>query len=92
MDPHVDTMSAAVESEVEFDIAHVLCTDIVAYSKLLINQQSEQLAKLKSGRSRDRSVSPRRTERQTALYSDWGMACCWSSLVILRIRPNARCS
>jgi TolB-like protein/class 3 adenylate cyclase len=46
MDPLTDTTSAAVESEVEFDIAHVLCTDIVGYSKLLIDQQSDQLAKL----------------------------------------------
>src|SRR4051812_48850607 len=46
MRSHTDTTSATVESEVEFDIAHVLCTDIVGYSKLLIDQQSDQLAKL----------------------------------------------
>src|ERR1051326_8585537 len=46
MDPLTDTTAAPVESEIEFDIAHVLCTDIVGYSKLLIDQQSDQLAKL----------------------------------------------
>jgi TolB-like protein/Tfp pilus assembly protein PilF len=34
-------------SDVKFDIGHVLFIDIVGYSKLLINQQSEQLQKLK---------------------------------------------
>jgi len=37
-------MPAEVESE--FEIAHVLCTDIVGYSKLMIDQQSEYLRKL----------------------------------------------
>jgi TolB-like protein/class 3 adenylate cyclase len=39
-------MTAEVESESEFEIAHVLCTDIVGYSKLMIDQQSEYLRKL----------------------------------------------
>src|SRR6266852_5864558 len=34
-------------SEVKFDIGHVLFIDIVGYSKLLINEQSEQIQKLK---------------------------------------------
>jgi TolB-like protein/class 3 adenylate cyclase/Tfp pilus assembly protein PilF len=34
-------------SEVKFDIGHVLFVDIVGYSKLLINEQSELLQKLK---------------------------------------------
>src|SRR5437868_3385341 len=34
-------------SEVKFEIGHVLFIDIVAYSKLLINQQSEQLEALR---------------------------------------------
>jgi eukaryotic-like serine/threonine-protein kinase len=33
--------------EVKFEIGHVLFIDIVGYSKLLINQQSEQIQKLK---------------------------------------------
>jgi hypothetical protein len=33
--------------EVKFDIGHVLFIDIVYYSKLLINEQSEQIQKLK---------------------------------------------
>ncbi|HST29691.1 MAG TPA: tetratricopeptide repeat protein [Chthoniobacterales bacterium] len=34
-------------SDVKFEIGHVLFIDIVGYSKLLINQQSEQIQKLK---------------------------------------------
>jgi hypothetical protein len=34
-------------AEVKFEIGHVLFIDIVAYSKLLINEQSEQIQKLK---------------------------------------------
>src|SRR4029434_3881814 len=35
------------EADVKFEIGHVLFIDIVGYSKLLINEQSEQLRKLK---------------------------------------------
>src|SRR6202048_4550435 len=34
-------------ADVKFDIGHVLFIDIVGYSKLLINEQSEQIQKLK---------------------------------------------
>src|SRR5437762_14389038 len=34
-------------SDVKFEIGHVLFFDIVCYSKLLINEQSEQIRKLK---------------------------------------------
>ncbi len=34
-------------SEVKFEIGHVLFIDIVGYSKLLINEQSEQIQRLK---------------------------------------------
>src|ERR1043166_8422258 len=34
-------------SDVKFEIGHVLFIDIVGYSKLLINEQSEQMQKLK---------------------------------------------
>src|SRR2546427_7373356 len=40
-----DQMSAP--SDVKFEIGHVLFIDIVGYSKLLINEQSEQIQKLK---------------------------------------------
>ena len=33
--------------EIKFEIGHVLFIDIVGYSKLLINEQSEQLQTLK---------------------------------------------
>src|SRR5947208_1004175 len=40
-------MSPASPADVKFEIGHVLFIDIVGYSKLLINEQSEQLQKLK---------------------------------------------
>src|SRR6266480_2443111 len=40
-------MPADPSSDVKFEIGHVLFIDIVGYSKLLINEQSEQLQKLK---------------------------------------------
>src|SRR5436190_608576 len=40
-------MDAEVKKEIELEIAHVLFIDIVGYSKLLINEQSEQIQKLK---------------------------------------------
>src|SRR5439155_24853580 len=42
------TMSTSESSsDVKFEIGHVLFIDIVGYSKLLINEQSEQIQKLK---------------------------------------------
>src|SRR6476659_8773560 len=40
-------MSAEIEKEIQLEIGHVLFIDIVGYSKLLINEQSEQLQTLK---------------------------------------------
>jgi hypothetical protein len=40
-------MASEQSSDVKFEIGHVLFIDIVGYSKLLINEQSEQLQKLK---------------------------------------------
>jgi TolB-like protein len=40
-------MPSEQSSEVKFEIGHVLFIDIVDYSKLLINEQSEQLQRLK---------------------------------------------
>src|SRR6266550_979501 len=40
-------MSADSSSETKFEIGHVLFIDIVGYSKLLINEQSDSLQKLK---------------------------------------------
>jgi TolB-like protein len=40
-------MLAPSESDLQFEIGHVLFIDIVGYSKLLIHQQSEQLQKLR---------------------------------------------
>src|SRR5215470_1943626 len=41
-------MSAESTPDVKFEIGHVLFIDIVGYSKLLINEQSEQLETLKA--------------------------------------------
>src|SRR2546423_8125073 len=40
-------MPSESSTEVKFEIGHVLFIDIVGYSKLLINEQSEQIQKLK---------------------------------------------
>ncbi|MGC1323404.1 MAG: adenylate/guanylate cyclase domain-containing protein [Candidatus Udaeobacter sp.] len=40
-------LSPEAASDVKFEIGHVLFIDIVGYSKLLINEQSEQIQKLK---------------------------------------------
>jgi adenylate cyclase len=40
-------MPSDFSSDVKFEIGHVLFIDIVGYSKLLINEQSEQIQKLK---------------------------------------------
>ena len=40
-------MLSASSSDVKFEIGHVLFIDIVGYSKLLINEQSEQMQKLR---------------------------------------------
>src|SRR5207244_7772867 len=40
-------MLSEQSSDVKFEIGHVLFIDIVGYSKLLINEQSDQLQKLK---------------------------------------------
>src|SRR5216684_3366075 len=40
-------MAADAPKEIQFEIGHVLFIDIVGYSKLLINEQSEQIQKLK---------------------------------------------
>src|SRR6266852_2827326 len=39
-------MSSGPSSDVKFEIGHVLFIDIVGYSKLLINEQSDQIQKL----------------------------------------------
>src|SRR5436189_3314562 len=40
-------MLSGSSSDVKFEIGHVLFIDIVGYSKLLINEQSDQIQKLK---------------------------------------------
>src|SRR5213083_1162653 len=40
-------MAADVTKEIQFEIGHVLFIDIVGYSKLLINEQSEQIQTLR---------------------------------------------
>src|SRR5438876_6924078 len=40
-------MPSERSSDVKFEIGHVLFIDIIGYSKLLINEQSDQIQKLK---------------------------------------------
>src|SRR5437763_16973808 len=40
-------MAADATKEIQFEIGHVLFIDIVGYSKLLINEQSEQIERLR---------------------------------------------
>ena len=40
-------MGSGNSSDVKFEIGHVLFIDIVGYSKLLINEQSEQMQNLR---------------------------------------------
>src|SRR6266513_5282167 len=40
-------MSSEVQTDVKFEIGHVLFIDIVGYSKLLIHEQSERLQRLR---------------------------------------------
>ena len=40
-------------SDVKLEIGHVLFIDIVGYSKLLINEQSEQIQTFEKNRARD---------------------------------------
>ena len=42
-----DLMSSEHSSDMKFEIGHVLFIDIVGYSKLLINEQSEQIQTLR---------------------------------------------
>src|SRR5437763_12300110 len=41
-------MAVEKEGNLKFEIGHVLFIDIVGYSKLLINEQSDQIQKLKA--------------------------------------------
>src|SRR5437660_11310800 len=41
-------MPSEHSADVKFEIGHVLFIDIVGYSKLLINEQSDQIQKLKA--------------------------------------------
>src|SRR5438874_13043864 len=43
----MNSASAESSSDVKFEIGHVLFLDIVGYSKLLINEQSDRIQKLK---------------------------------------------
>ncbi len=49
--------TSAQSSELKFEIGHVLFIDIVGYSKLLINEQSEQIQKLRESRPRNGASS-----------------------------------
>ena len=73
------SMSSASPSELKFEIGHVLFVDIVGYSQLLINQQSEQLDIL-------RKIVPGTEQFRTAM-DDQGIYCCHHPLLSDRARP-----
>ena len=56
--------TSAQSSELKFEIGHVLFIDIVGYSKLLINEQSEQIQNSKGDRARNGAIPSRRSRRQ----------------------------
>jgi hypothetical protein len=58
-------MSPEAKPEIRLEIGHVLFIDIVAYSKLLISEQSEQLQKLKEIVWGNRAVPACSSRRQT---------------------------
>ena len=58
----MNSISAEPSSDLKIELGHVLFIDIVGYSKLLINEQSEQLQTLKQiARGLSSSVLPRPT-------------------------------
>ena len=57
-------------SDSSFEIVHVFFIDIVGYSKLLINEQSERVQKLMNDRARDGAIPNRGSGRQTGAAAD----------------------
>jgi hypothetical protein len=55
-------MTAELERDAELEIGHVLFIDIVGYSKLLVNQQSELLRELNEVVSSTNFTKPRPKE------------------------------
>jgi hypothetical protein len=49
-------MPSGNSADVKFEIGHVLFIDIVGYSKLLITEESEQAAKIKTDRARHGAI------------------------------------
>jgi len=65
-------MPSEFSPDVKFEIGHVLFIDIVGYSKLLINEQSDQIQKTKGDRARNRADPLGRSGRQIVTATDWG--------------------
>ena len=63
-------MPSESPSDVKFEIGHVLFIDIVAYSKLLINEQRDQIQKLKADRPRNGAIPHRESGRETSAPAD----------------------
>ena len=62
-------MATDVKKEIGLEIGHVLFIDIVGYSKLLINEQSEQIQKLKEIVRGNRAIPDRRSGGQIAPFA-----------------------
>jgi hypothetical protein len=51
------TIQSEQSSDVRFEIRHVLFIDIVGCSKLLINEQSDQIQELKQSHAKENSFA-----------------------------------
>jgi hypothetical protein len=61
-------MPSEQSSDVKFEIGHVLFIDIVGYSKLLINEQSEQIQRLRRSLSRKSGLEQTSSRITRAIY------------------------
>ena len=64
-------MAVDATKEIQFEIGHVLFIDIVGYSKLLINEQSEQLQKLKQIVRGTEQFRLAEAEGKLLRFADW---------------------
>ena len=73
------------QSGLRFEIGHVLFIDIVGYSKLLINEQSELLQTAERNRARNGAIPRGGSGRQTAAVTDRR----WDGALVFRNSPEA---
>ena len=69
-------MPSESSSDVKFEIGHVLFIDIVGYSNLLINEQGDQIQKLKRSCAERSNSASRRRKGNFCAYRP-AMVVCW---------------